>query len=511
MKEILRMEKISKIYSNGVIANHEVDFSVHLGEIHAIAGENGAGKSTIMKILFGLEKPTSGKIYLNDEPVTIGSPIDALKFNIGMVHQHFMLVDNLTVAENIFLGMEPIKRGVLDYSTIVNKTIEVANKYQMEIDPHSKVGDLSVSQKQKVEILKVLVRGAKIIILDEPTAVLTPQETVELFHQLKLLKEDNCSIIIITHKLNEIKEICDRVTILRQGKSQGVFNIKDIDIEELSRLMVGNDVSLTVNKAPAKIKEKALEVKNLVISNKRDLVKDVSFDLYKGEILCIAGVEGNGQQDAIKALTGLNPHYDGEINILNQNIKKLNVKEIRDLGVAHIPEDRMTLGVAINESILDNLISTKINDKVNSRFGFVKYKKIKEEAEETLRGLNIKYDSIMQPLKMLSGGNMQKVVIGRELSRNPEVLICDQPTRGVDVGAIEFIHNKLIELRDAGKAILLVSADLSEVFNLADRIIVFYDGKISAHITDVKNLTEEELGLYMLGLKTKEEGVTNHV
>lgn len=511
MKEILRMEKITKIYPNGVIANHEIDLSVHSGEIHAIAGENGAGKSTLMKILFGLEKPTDGKIYLNDEPVTFTSPINALKHNIGMVHQHFMLVDNLTVAENLFLGMEPLKRMVLDYPNMIKQTEEICEKYQMNLDPKAKVIDLTVSQKQKVEILKVLLRGANIIILDEPTAVLTPQETEELFVQLKLLKESNHTIIIITHKLNEIKKICNRVTVLRQGKSVGTFNVEDIEIEELSKIMVGSDVSLTIDKIPAQPKEKALEVKHLSIYTKKEVVKDISFNLYKGEILCIAGVEGNGQQDVIKAITGLNHNYDGEISILNHNIKNLPINEIRNLGVAYIPEDRMTLGVALNESILDNLLSINVNDKQYSRLGWLKYKKIKDDAKVTLEGLKVKYDHLNQPIKMLSGGNMQKVVIGRELSRNPEVLICDQPTRGVDVGAIEFIHKKLIELRDEGKAILLVSADLSEVFSLADRIIVFYDGKITAHITDVKNLTEEELGYYMLGLKKKEEGVSDHV
>jgi simple sugar transport system ATP-binding protein len=422
------MEKITKIYPNGVIANKSINFSLNEGEIHALAGENGAGKSTIMKILFGLEKPTSGSIYLHNELVNINSPADALRYRIGMVHQHFMLIDNLTVAENIFLGIEPKKKHLLDYKTMVERTREIADKYHMSIDPNEIISNLSVSQKQKVEILKVLVRGARIIILDEPTAVLTPQETEELFKQLLLLKQDLCTIIIITHKLKEIKQLCDRVTILRQGKDYGVHDVKDISIEDISRLMVGSDVGLSVEKKTATPKKQVLSVSKLKVENNagKAVLDNVSFDLHEGEILCVAGVEGNGQQDLIKVITGSTKSYDGTVTILGEYIRGKNIAQIRKLGLAHIPEDRMTLGVNLDGDILDNLISLKIDDPEYLEFGFINYRKLKADAKKELEDYKVKYDNANQPIRMLSGGNMQKVIIARELARNPKLLVADQ-------------------------------------------------------------------------------------
>ena len=503
MNCIVEMKDITKIYDNGIIANQAVNFSLKEGEIHAIAGENGAGKSTIMKILYGLEKPTSGEIFIRGQKVNITSPIDALRYNIGMVHQHFMLVDNLTIAENIFLGMEITKSLTRNRDRMNELTLEYANKYDIDVDPNELCRNVSVSAKQKVEILKVLVRGAKIIILDEPTAVLTPQEADKFFQQLQLLKKDNYTIVIITHKLNEIKANCDRVTILRQGKNCGIYQVKDISLNDISRLMIGFDINHNKVKKSVKRKRKVLSVNNLEIVNNRGkkVVDNISFDTFEGEILCFAGVEGNGQNETIQCLAGLNQNYRGEIIINNQNIKKMSIANIRSLGVAYISEDRMMQGVNQEDSILDNLISYKLNQKEYVKAGFINYRKLKSEAIDLLRKYGVKYDNLKQPIKMLSGGNIQKIVIARELENEPLVVLANQPTRGVDVGAIELIHQKLINLRDKQKSIILISADLNEVFNLADRIIVFYNGQITAKIADVKNLTEEELGLYMLGLK----------
>ena len=507
MNDFLQMKDITKIYDNGIVANQAVNFSLRKGEIHAIAGENGAGKSTIMKILYGIEKPTSGEILIRDQKVIINSPVDALRYNIGMVHQHFMLVDNLTISENIFLGMEITKGLTLDHNLMNQLTMDYAEKYDMEINPNELCGNISVSVKQKVEILKVLVRGAKIIILDEPTAVLTPQETDKFFKQLQLLKQDNYTIVIITHKLNEIKAICDRVTIMRQGRDCGVYQVKDISLSDISRLMIGSDVSLDTEKKQIQRQRKILSVQNLEVVNSRGkkIVDNVSFDAYEGEVLCFAGVEGNGQNETIQCLAGLIKEYNGQITIINHDIKKMAINEIRSLGLAYISDDRMMQGVNQNESILDNLISYKLNQNKYVKGGFIDYKKLNSEAIKILKNYGVKYDNLKQPIKMLSGGNIQKIVIARELENNPSIILANQPTRGVDVGAIELIHHKLINFRDMEKAIVLVSADLNEVFNLADRILVFYNGQITAEITDVKNFTEEELGLYMLGLKRQEK------
>lgn len=497
------MENITKIYGNGILANDKVDFSINYGEIHAIAGENGAGKSTIMKVLYGLEKADSGEIYIGDKKIEIKSPIDAMKNGIGMVNQHFMLVDSLSIYENIYLGAEKTRKITLDKVQMINHTKELALKYNMKVNPLDKCGDLPVGVKQKVEILKVLARGAKMIILDEPTAVLTPLETDEFFKQLLKLKEDNCAICIITHKLKEIKQICDRVTIMQKGKDKGVYNVKDITEKEISKLMVGKDVELKVKKQKSRPKEVVLKIENLTVRNEEGkvLVDNVNFKVRKGEIVCLAGVEGNGQRETIRSITGLNKDYEGNIFINDNNINKLNIKEIRENGLAHIPEDRMTYGVNSKASIYDNFISYKTTQKNNTKFGFLKSKKMKTTSEKLIKDFKVKCNGPSQQIDMLSGGNIQKVVAAREIDADPQILIADQPTRGVDVGAIEFIHKKLVELRDDGRAILLVSADLGEVFNLADKIYVFNGGQITGGFNDINNLTDVEIGEYMLGLK----------
>jgi len=506
------MKNIMKIYANGVVANEDVTFELEKGEIHSLLGENGAGKSTLMKILFGIEAPEQGEIILRGEKTTIKSPQDAISKGIGMVHQHFMLVPSLTVAENIILGTEPKKGGLfIDMNKAIKISEEIAKKYNFDIDVTARVEELPVGIKQKVEILKALYRGAEILILDEPTAVLTPQETDELFIQLKKLRELGHTIIFISHKLDEIKAICDRATIMRSGKSQGTYSVKDISTDEMSKLMVGRDVVLKFDKKPVNLGKVAMSVRNLTVkgSTGKTRVENLSFDIKSGEILGIAGVEGNGQGHLIEVLTGLNKQYSGNIQIFNSDVKNLSIKDIRDLKVAHIPEDRMTLGCAKNMSILDNMFSNQYQNEEYSGKVMLKTKKIEEKAKELIKEYLVKCSSHKQNIGMLSGGNIQKVVVAREFSANPKIIIANQPTRGIDVGAAEFIRKRIIKFRDEGCAVILISADLNEVFELSDRLAVIYKGQFSGVFTDVKNLTEEELGKYMLGIKKDEvlEGI----
>ncbi len=498
--EYLTLAEISKIYSNGVVANDHVNFGLRKGEIHAIIGENGAGKSTLMKVLYGLEKRDGGEIYLNGEKLNITSPLDALGFSIGMVPQHSMLIDEMTVSENIFLGIEKKRRGLLDRRRMDQETRLLCEKYNMVVDPKAVCGNLSLSAAQKVGILKALARGANILILDEPTAVLAPQEIQELFTQLVLLKNNGYSIIIITHKLKEIKKLCDRVTIMRAGRDCGVFAVDQISEEEISRLMVGSDVKLTVEKPPATPGDIVIKATELTMTrqNRTYAVDHISFSVRKGEILCFAGVEGNGQRETVRCLTGLEKKYTGQITLLGQDLREMSVRAIREKGLSFIPEDRQKTGSDQAASILDNLIAISVEK--DSRFGVIRYRRLRERAQKLIRRYGIKAKNLSQPMNSLSGGNMQKVIIAREVEAESAVLVADQPTRGVDVGAMEFIHKKLIDLRDSGKAILLVSADLNEAMNLADRILVFHNGKITAQITDVPHVTEEQLGRYMLGL-----------
>lgn len=512
MNKVLQMKNIMKIYANGVVANEDVTFELEKGEIHSLLGENGAGKSTLMKILFGIEAPEQGEIILRGEKTTIKSPQDAISKGIGMVHQHFMLVPSLTVAENIILGTEPKKGGLfIDMNKAIKISEEIAKKYNFDIDVTARVEELPVGIKQKVEILKALYRGAEILILDEPTAVLTPQETDELFIQLKKLRELGHTIIFISHKLDEIKAICDRATIMRSGKSQGTYSVKDISTDEMSKLMVGRDVVLKFDKKSVNLGKVAMSVRNLTVkgSTGKTRVENLSFDIKSGEILGIAGVEGNGQGHLIEVLTGLNKQYSGNIQIFNSDVKNLSIKDIRDLKVAHIPEDRMTLGCAKNMSILDNMFSNQYQNEEYSGKVMLKTKKIEEKAKELIKEYLVKCSSYKQNIGMLSGGNIQKVVVAREFSANPKIIIANQPTRGIDVGAAEFIRKRIIKFRDEGCAVILISADLNEVFELSDRLAVIYKGQFSGVFTDVKNLTEEELGKYMLGIKKDEvlEGI----
>lgn len=510
---ILQMKDILKIYPNGIVANENINFSLKKGEIHALLGENGAGKSTLMKVLFGIEIPEEGEIILNGKKVDIKSPHEAINNGIGMVHQHFMLVPSLTVAENIILGVEPRKNKLF---TDIDKAIEVSNDiakmYNFDLDVRAKVETLPVGIKQKVEILKALYRGADILILDEPTAVLTPQETEELFVQLKKLKEKGHTIIFISHKLDEIKLICDRLTIMRNGKNKGTYNTEDVTTEEISRLMVGRDVFLKFDKEKANPKKTVLKVRDVSVKNSsgNSKVNNVSLDIREGEILGIAGVEGNGQNELIDILTGLNENYEGKVLIFDKEAKELGIKGIRDLKVSHIPEDRMTYGCAKDMDVLHNIFSNQYdNEKYSSKY-LLKSKAMESRANELIDEFLIKCNSFKQSVGMLSGGNIQKVVVAREFSVEPKIIIANQPTRGIDVGAAEFIRKKIIEFRDQGCAVLLVSADLNEVFEVSDRLAVMYKGEFSGAFTNIKELTEEELGKYMLGLKKDEklEGIT---
>jgi simple sugar transport system ATP-binding protein len=506
------MNHIMKIYGNGVVANEDVSLELRKGEIHALLGENGAGKSTLMKVLFGIESPDQGEILLKGKPVTIKSPQSAISMGIGMVHQHFMLVPSLTVAENIILGVAPKKGLFIDMGKAVSAAQSIAKEYNFDIDVNQKVEEIPVGVKQKVEILKALYRGAEILILDEPTAVLTPQETDELFVQLVRLKEKGHTIIFISHKLDEIKQICDRATIMRNGRSMGTYEVADITTQEMSRLMVGREVSLKFDKKEQHLtKDVLMRVRDLTVYNSQGVLKvdGLSFDLKGGEILGIAGVEGNGQTELIDTLTGLNKNYQGKIEIKGESIANASIAEIRDRKLAHIPEDRMASGCARNLSIQENLFSNQYKSPQFSGRQLLKTKAIEQRSEELIREYRIKCSSRKQNVGMLSGGNIQKVIVAREFSTAPDIIIANQPTRGIDVGAAAFIRQRLLEFRDAGCAVILVSADLTEIFSLSDRLAVMYKGKFAGFFTDVEHVTEDELGQHMLGIKKAEvlEGV----
>ncbi len=505
---VVRMKGITKVYPNGVAANQGVDFDLRKGEIHALMGENGAGKSTLMKMLFGLEQPTSGEIIVNGEKLELTSPSVAIAHGIGMVHQHFMLVPSLSVAENMVLGMTPKKSGLfVDRAKAIEITREYSEKFNLHVEPEAKVMDIPVGMKQKVEILKALVRGAKILIMDEPTAVLTSQETAELFVELKNLKNQGYTIVFISHKLNEIMEITDRLTIMRNGRSMGVYNTCDVTKEEISRLMVGRDVVLSVQKDKAVPGDTVLRVRDLEYVNEwhKKMLDKVSFDVRKGEILGIAGVEGNGQKELIDMLFSFNVPNSGTATVNGTSILGLPQQRIRELGVSLVPEDRMLYGIAASASIEENVISDRASDRRYNSGPLFNMKAIHQEADRLIREFTVLCKNRNQHVGMLSGGNIQKVVVAREFSNDPVLILADQPTRGIDVGATEFIRKKLVELSRSGIAVLLVSADLNEVMELSDSLIVMHNGQIAAYFDDTAGLTDEIMGEYMLGLKQQSD------
>lgn len=506
-KVVLKAENILKVYPNGVVANKDVNFEVYEGEIHALIGENGAGKSTLMKILFGMETPEDGKIYLNGEEVKIDSPKRAISLGIGMVHQHFMLVDPLTIAENIVLGAEPKRYGsLLNHKEMIRISEECAEKYHFEINVEEKIENVSVGIKQETEILKALVRGAKILIMDEPTAVLTPQETKKLFEELRILKEQGHTIIFISHKLNEIMEICDRVTIMRHGRTVETSYVKDTSPQDISNKMVGREVVLHIEKKPAKVGDVCLSAEGLTYINNigKKMLNDVSLKLRAGEILSVAGVEGNGQAELAAILTGLIRPMQGSVKVFDSRIETYEPAEFREGRVVYIPEDRMEVGCAVNMTIAENMFADKIERYLKNNI-FLDSRMMEEKAAKWVEDFSILCTSAEQTVGMLSGGNMQKVVAARELTENVKVVIAEQPTRGIDAGASELIRRKLVELRDKGAAVLLISADLNEILELSDSCIVMYNGKINAYFKDTSDLTEEELGYYMLGVKKQGE------
>lgn len=504
---ILKLDQITKIYGNGVLANHNINLDIKKGEIHAIVGENGAGKSTLMKMIFGLEQPSSGDIFLKGEKVQIQNVNTAIKMGIGMVHQHFMLIPSFTVAQNVMLGMEPKKGMAIDYDMANEKVEAFAKKYHFKFNATDKVQELSVGMKQKVEIVKALIRGAEILILDEPTAVLTPQETQELFEQLKLLKKEGHTIIFISHKLKEVKAICDRVTIIRKGESKGVYNIKDVTIQQISSLMVGRDIVLHYDKKKQIATDEILSVNHVSTEpiEGKTALQNISFTVRKGTILGIAGVEGNGQNELIEVLTAGNKFYHGDILLNGSDIKTDTIGQMRQKGLSYIPEDRIKVGIAGSASIQDNLISNCYQSKAFNQGIFLNNKKIAALGQSLIEDYVIACRNGLQSVEQLSGGNIQKVVVARECHIEPELLIAEQPTRGVDLGAAEAIHLKMLEMRDANQGILLLSADISEAMEVSDALLVMFGGEIVAYIASPATISEQELGEYMLGIKRQSD------
>ncbi len=496
---------IVKIYPNGVLANDRVNLSVEQGEIHALVGENGAGKSTLMKILYGLEQPTSGEIRLRGQPVVIHNPQDAIDHGIGMVHQNFMLVDSFTIAENIALGRESTRAGgiAVDRQKAIRDTEALSQQYGLYVDPTARVDTVPVGMRQRVEILKALYRGAEILILDEPTAVLTPRETDDLFKAIRNLVSEGKTVIFITHKLREVMAISDRVTVMRDARKVGTVKTSETSEAELARMMVGREVFMQVDKPPVQRGKPVLEVRGLTFINDtgRTLLHDATFTVYEAEILGIAGVEGNGQTELVEVLTGLRPATDGEAYVDGVSVLGFGPRKVREAHVAHIPEDRLTNGVALMASIADNLMIDRYYRPPLTQTGLLNLSAIRTNSAELIQRFDILAPSGDLPVASLSGGNMQKVVVARELSSSPRLLIAAQPTRGVDIGAIEYIHQQLVDQRTNGLAILLVSADLQEVMKLSDRIMVMYNGEIVAVFPNSPDLTEEKLGVYMLGLE----------
>ncbi|MDQ3859700.1 MAG: ABC transporter ATP-binding protein [Actinomycetota bacterium] len=495
---LLELRGISKRFP-GILANDRVDFELAKGEVHALLGENGAGKSTLMNIVYGLYHPDEGEIRLNGKPVRIGSPRDAIDLGIGMVHQHFMLIPVMTVAENIVLATEPRKGLFLDLAGAENRVRELSTRFGLAVRPDARVASISVGMQQRAEILKALYRGAEILILDEPTAVLTPQEAGELFTIVRSLQADGKSIIFITHKLNEVLDIADRITVLRQGRRIDTVPRAGATPEALARLMVGREVVLRIEKSPPEVGEPLLEVEDLRVVDERGLeaVRGASFQVRAGEIVGIAGVDGNGQSELIDALTGLRRPAGGRIVAAGKEITQAAARECLDLGVGHIPEDRQLRGLVLDFTLAENLALHDFRKEPDSKWGWLYPRRLVERAARVLKEFDVRGGRPETLAMTLSGGNQQKVVIAREVSRNPRILIAAQPTRGLDVGAIEFVHRRLVEERDEGRAIMLVSFELDEIRSLSDRVLVMYEGRIVGEYPP--SVSEEELGIAMTG------------
>ena len=500
---VVEMLNITKRFK-GIVANDNITIQLKRGEIHALLGENGAGKSTLMSVLFGLYKQEEGIIKVNGKEVNIDNPNTANALGIGMVHQHFKLVHNFTALENIMLGVETVKYGMLQVDDARKKVMELSKTYGLEIYPDALISDLTVGMQQRVEILKMLYKDNNILIFDEPTAVLTPNEIEELMKIMKSLANEGKSILFITHKLNEIKEVADRCSVLRKGKYIGTIDVKTTTKEQMSEMMVGRKVSLVVEKTEAKPKDVILSVKDLSVKSNgstKNVVNNVSFEVRAGEIVCVAGIDGNGQTELIYALTGLTEMSTGNVTLNGKDITNLSIRNKTLSGIGHIPEDRHKHGLVLDYTLGENLIlQTYFTDKFQKN-GFLKFKEMEEYSKVLIDRFDIRSAQGSKTIaRSMSGGNQQKAIIAREIDRNPDLLIAVQPTRGLDVGAIEYIHKELIRQRDNGKAVLLVSLELDEVMNLSDRILVMYEGEIAANVYP-KDLTINELGLYMAGSK----------
>ncbi|PFE00733.1 ABC transporter ATP-binding protein [Priestia megaterium] len=508
MEYVIEMIDIRKEFP-GIVANDNITLQVKKGEIHALLGENGAGKSTLMNVLFGLYQPEKGQIRVNGQEVKITDPNVANDLGIGMVHQHFMLVQNFTVTENIILGNEPTRTGKINIKKAAQDIQELSNQYGLSVDPYAKIQDISVGMQQRVEILKTLYRGADILIFDEPTAALTPQEITELIQIMKKLIQEGKSIILITHKLKEIMSVCDRCTIIRKGVGVGTVNVQETNPDELAALMVGREVHFKTEKKTATPKEAVLTIKELVVEDSRgvEAVSSLNLSVRAGEIVGIAGVDGNGQTELIEAITGLRKIKSGSITLKNQELSTLSTRKITESGVGHIPQDRHKHGLVLDYTIGENIGLQTYYQKPMSKSGILNYKELYKKAKELIAEYDVRTPSEYTQARSLSGGNQQKAIIAREVDRSPELLIAAQPTRGLDVGAIEFIHKKLIEERDKGRAVLLVSLELDEVMNLSDRIAVIYEGEI-VDIVDPKETNEQELGLLMAGGTREKAGGT---
>jgi ABC-type uncharacterized transport system ATPase subunit len=503
LEYIIEMNNIVKEFP-GIRANDDVTLKVKKGEIHALLGENGAGKSTLMSVLFGMYKPESGNIVLRGKEVSISGPKMANELGIGMVHQHFMLVHNFTVLQNIILGVETTKGGFLNLDIARKKVMDISKQYGLSIDPDALISDITVGMQQRVEILKMLYRDNEILIFDEPTAVLTPQEIAELMNIMKNLAAEGKSIIFITHKLEEIKRVADRCTVLRLGKCVGTVDVADVTIEQMSEMMVGRKVLLQVDKQEKQPGSPVLEVDNLTVKSegsKKNKVHNLSLKVHEGEIVCIAGVDGNGQSELIYALSGLIRADSGTIKLKGETITGKSVRYRNTHGMSHIPEDRHKYGLVLDYTLGKNLVLLQYFEPRFQSRGFLKKDAIKSYAQSLIDKFDIRCsEGPKTTARSMSGGNQQKAIVAREISRDPELLLAVQPTRGLDVGAIEYMHRKIIDARDNGKAVLVVSFELSEVMQLADRILVMYEGQIVANVKP-SEVTENELGLYMAGAK----------
>ena len=503
----IEMVNITKRFP-GIVANDNVTLQLKRGEIHALLGENGAGKSTLMSVLFGLYQAEEGMIKKNGEVVKINNPNDANALGIGMVHQHFKLVECFSVLDNIILGVEDTKHGFLQRDKAREKVMALSEKYGLRVNPDALIEDISVGMQQRTEILKMLYRDNEVLIFDEPTAVLTPQEIEELLQIMRNLAAEGKSILFITHKLNEIVAVADRCSVLRKGKYMGTVNVKDSSKAELSRMMVGRDVEFAVQKDPASPTDVVLEVENLSVLSKvskKNAVNDVSFAVRAGEIVCIAGIDGNGQTELVHGVSGLEPVVGGKVKLCGQDITKAAIRKRSLLGMSHIPEDRHKHGLVLEYTLEDNIVLQRyFQPEFTNKLGFLRRKNIRTYAERLIEQYDVRSgQGAITVARSMSGGNQQKAIVAREIDKDPQLLIAVQPTRGLDVGAIEYIHKQIVAQRDAGKAVLLVSLELDEVMTVSDRILVMYEGEIVGEL-DPKKTTVEELGLYMAGAKRQE-------